>query len=446
MLKGRIDKYEILNYFILFVLFFLTNKLNSYIGIFAFIFGLYLIIKGNEKSNLRLLFFLLPNIRILDVVGVKSLINFLFLVVSFKFIMIANKKQNLNKKMILAAIVILLIEAVHLFVSQNNIYANILYAINIAIDFFICILIISNTYDCHEYSDFSLFLLLGVINSALVYLLANPNIISMIFTSKYRLSAYGNDPNYLSCYLILGISGIVFCSYYKKITFLEIIVMMIGIGIGLLTSSKMCILCLIAIFIIYIFSILIKGNIKKIIYTGIKILPIFLIVYMLFNEQIIYLISKFLERFNESYSVSNLGNFTSGRSEILVSYLDLINKSIFSIFFGRGLSYYSYYQQFGITLVAHNTYFDFLLSWGIIGSIIFLVTMITCTKKYISFKGKNILNYLPLILFLAMLTSLSCMSSDMFWYLLAFVLIPLQKIKSGGKNNENFNNSTNLLS
>ena len=94
--------------------------------------------------------------------------------------------------------------------------------------------------------------------------------------------------------------------------------------------------------------------------------------------------------------------------------------------FGRGINYYTYYQQYGIELMAHNTYLDFILSWGILGTFVFIIIFILNIYHSISLKNR-LINFLPLIIFMIMLMSLSCMSADMFWYLLALVIIPLSR-------------------
>ena len=169
-----------------------------------------------------------------------------------------------------------------------------------------------------------------------------------------------------------------------------------------------------------------KGKLRKIGVIILRLLPFILIIYFIFGSEINYLISKFLERFSESYSVNSIANFTSGRSNIQSDYLKYLYSNLESLFFGRGINYLDFYTRYGMTFVAHNTYLDIVLSWGVFGSIIFFFTVIFCIRKYIKIK-RNYLRYLlPFFVYLAMLFSLSCLSADMFWYLLAFVLIPLR--------------------
>lgn len=419
---------ELIEYIILVVLFFLTNKISYLFGIISFIYCIVIILSGDKYKNLRLLFFLLPNIRILDITGYKFLINLLYILISFKYLFSKKniesnekKKFKIKKSIIIATLAVFFLEVIHFNNIYSDFYSQIFNAINLAFDFFICVILIQEKRNFNDYRKISLSLLLGVISSAIIFILANDNIISMIFSSRYRLSAYGNDPNYLSFYIILGVCAILFCSYYNKLSIIDILVLVIVSGIGLLTSSKMCILCLISIFVIYIYT-LFKKSFRKLFSVIFKILPITLLFILLFNNELTYLIEKFFERFEESYSSSSLGNLTSGRSEILIFYIDQMYSSLFSILFGRGINYYSYYQIKGASLLAHNTYFDFLLSWGILGVIVFLIFFIVNIPKS---NNKKIINYLPLMYFAVMLMSLSCMSSDMFWYLLAFVIMPL---------------------
>ena len=176
-------------------------------------------------------------------------------------------------------------------------------------------------------------------------------------------------------------------------------------------------------------------NYKKTILTIITTLLVVYIVNKLFGSNFEFLFNKIISRFNikENGQVTMSG-ITTGRSTLLEEYIYYIGQDLISLFFGRGINYFGFYKQLGLSYIAHNTYLDFLLSWGIIGSTIFILCFIFNIKNEISNKNKKYNQYIPLCLLLIMLLSLSCMAADMFWYLLALVVLPLKfssKFKEG---------------
>lgn len=427
MKLSNLTKNMYFQYLFLFILFVFSNLINSMFSIISVIFSIFLILKNDNTNNIKLLFFLLPNIRILDCSGFKSWINILFFIISLTIIITKTQWFNkINRVAFCSALIMFALEFVHVFENHASINNEIFNAINIAFDFFAMIIIFMEKCDLEVYKEYSYALIFGVFNSVLCFFIANSSMLTMMFTSRYRLSAYGNDPNYLSSYLVLGMCGVLLYLYDNKLNYKYLIILFLCIIIGLFTMSKMCIFCICASIFLYLSNLLMKGKLRKIGVIILRLLPFILIIYFIFGSEINYLISKFLERFSESYSVNSIANFTSGRSNIQSDYLKYLYSNLESLFFGRGINYLDFYTRYGMTFVAHNTYLDIVLSWGVFGSIIFFFTVIFCIRKYIKIK-RNYLRYLlPFFVYLAMLFSLSCLSADMFWYLLAFVLIPLR--------------------
>lgn len=425
--KKIINK-NLFSYAILSVFFLLSNSVSFVFGYVAILYGLYKIIRNDTSDNIKLIFFLLPNIRILDVLGFLSCINIIVLLISFKYLITSWKKIKNIKRIFICSYLIFLLEFFHGFLNIEQFNSTLFGAINISFDFMVCLCIINDDWSKKDFREMSLSLSFGVVISALIFIICNPDTINLIFSSRYRLSAYGNDANYLSFYILIGISGLLIYSYGSKLNLIESIVIVLNIVIGLLTSSKMCILGMLIIFCFYLINVLFKGNLKKMCGIFAKIMPIIAIVLLFLKEQLKYLVEKFFERFKESYNSTSLDNFTSGRSELFSEYITLINNDVISLLFGRGINYFSYYQQYGMMLIAHNTYLDFILSWGVLGVLVFIILFIYNIRNKVIFKN-NFINYLPLMIFMIMLMSLSCMSADMFWYILALVFIPLCKNK-----------------
>ena len=82
-------------YIVLFILFILGNSKNVLFAYLAFIFILLCILIESKEENIYMIFFLLPNIRILDATGITSLINVAVFFASLKYILIS---KRLNEK------------------------------------------------------------------------------------------------------------------------------------------------------------------------------------------------------------------------------------------------------------------------------------------------------------------------------------------------------------
>lgn len=106
------------------------------------------------------------------------------------------------------------------------------------------------------------------------------------------------------------------------------------------------------------------------------------------------------------------GDISTGRFGIWESYLDYLDGSPWTLCFGDGIG--AKYLSVG---GPHNTYIESIFFIGILGSIIYLFMIISIFKfkKYNS--EKNIMNYLPLFVFLVTIGVLGCFTiNELFFY------------------------------
>lgn len=426
-------KYNIyLRFVIIFFLFFMTNVFSSLFGYVAMIFVILFGIKGDSGEALSWILFLLPNIRILDVLGFTYGVNILIVIISLKILFVGTNEEGtryinyfFRKKYILGSFIVFLLEFLHIFVDYNGFMRYLFNGTNIAFNLFVCFKILNFNLKLNDYRKMSYALIVGIFNSVIIFILANKSVIEAIKVSQYRFGAFGTDPNYLSVYVVMGMASLLTVSFYSKITFKEIILIFLLSIIELLTISKMGILSMMIVYLGFLIILILRGQLLKIGTIVIKILPIVFIVLIYFGNVLILLWDKFINRFYGIKSISELNHLTSGRSDIFIFYLNNFFDNFISFLYGRGVDYFSYYKNFGASYVAHNTYFDFILSWGILGVFIFILICYFCLRDIISFRFKKNINFLPLLVLSIMLISLSCMSSDMFWYIITFALFPL---------------------
>lgn len=414
---------------ILCILLLIGNAVIPNVLILAFIYAIYIILKNNSENNYKLLFLLLPNVRILDGIGFNYAVNIIYLLIGIKYIL---ERRKCNLTTYIAVMLLFIWELIH-SVFYLNVGTFLFTIFNISFDLFIFLLLIEDNVIDFE-TDIN-YLSYGCFVSAFIYFLSNKDTITRLVTSVYRFEAYGNDPNYYSVYILVAITGLLICLKNKDKMYWKIIKIFILAFLGLLTSSKMYVLCFLGLSIAYVIMIFIQK--ERISFKALgRVILIAAILILLFHDYVSFFINKFLERFNETFYTTALGNFTTGRIDTLINYINILSKDWISLFFGRGAIYYQYYREHGFSyiLAAHNTYFDILLSEGVIGVVFILLGyFIIVNKCLLPYKENRKLNYLPIIVFLVVIFGLSCYTTDMFWYLLLLTLIPLKKdIKNDG--------------
>lgn len=402
-----------MNYIILFILFSASNILSGYISYLAFIYLVVLILTNKMTNNLAIILYLIPCIRILDVSGFSNLLNILFLLVGIKYL--AWERRKIDKMTLGCVICAGIYEALHLVLYLNGafLFSELVSYFNIIFNLIIVLSVISDKHICLQanMSRYIKALMLGVFTSSIVYFMANGfGTITMMVRGALRLYAYGNDPNYFCMYILLGILGKQVLCENKFKDIMEIIVLF---GLVFLTSSKMGLVCL-GVYLMYVFvsGMYSSSNRKTLLKFGLFGMGILYFI----REEIILLLQKIIDRFSYGNAELTLNTISSGRFSIVMDYLNVVIDEPINLLFGYGLEYN---RLFG-TLVAHNTYLDIFLSWGLIG---FIFVCVGCVIFIVNDQMKFNKNKIILLLVFAfMLCSLSCLTSDMFWYLLIFLV------------------------
>lgn len=236
----------------------------------------------------------------------------------------------------------------------------------------------------------------------------------------YRFKGLLRDSNYYSVdALLLIISSML---YNKKIT-KEALIMFV---VGILAVSKMFILIsLISFFIMAFWQIMHIKNKKQMLCLMVVLLSLPLVFYNLKKLSFVdNMINKYLYR---TESVSLL----TGREYIQEYYINTLYNDPITLIFGRSTSYsevldigHDIGDSFYYNIVAHNTYLDVILSWGVLGIIIyaFLVLRLFFTYKR-NYNIKNKFNALFLVLIGMCLFALSYLMLDFFAIMILYIMI-----------------------
>lgn len=363
--------------------------------------------------------FLVPNIRMFDGLGITFIVNALMalpLVVYF----IKGGKKSFNELIFIGIIVMFLIELLHICAYGS--YSKIVNLVGWILNFYLCMTIsIDKDVKLTSNNIFSA-LSTGAILSAGMYVLSGFDSISHVLNGimeGVRFEAFADDPNAFSIYVCLAFACIINVKKHYIYRFINLIIL---IFLGFLTGSKMCVLLIVAILASYVFILLFdkdKANKKFALFMLITIG----IIGIICKDYVDLFIGNFLRRLGGAGA--DLNTITTGRSGLFVEYVNIFVDDLTCFFVGKGFQYPSRLPQSSFKY-SHNTYLDVLLSWGIIGTIVFVIVIgfwIYLYKKNRNINKLTFSRVLPLIILLAGFMSLSYFSANVFPLVLAVAFL-----------------------
>ena len=398
--------------------------LNSKIALIGsiFVYVAAICLSSNEDRFCWSLF-MIPNIRIYDSLGSTSLVNILICLPFFFYLAreLTIKRSFLSGAPILMAFFLFMIEFVHSLSSGNPV----LPLFGWVLGFAWCCYATLDEKMRFDKSDAIHALAAGIIFSALIYFVNNPwftsDVINKIMAG-YRFEAYANDPNYFSLYICLVLAGTVIKQHLKASDYILIIVLII---FGLMTASKMCFLLM----AVSIFYLIIGTN-----DTINKYIRNFLIV--IFGCCAIFLLRDYIGQFIDILleraggDEMTLNTLTTGRFDVVMKYLDILENDFSTLIFGKGFTYHKI-LFYTFTHGSHNTYLDFILAWGLAGTAVLLFCIFywfeQYKKKLCAVKYAKSSKYPFLVLALSFF-ALSCFNAGMFFFVIAFCLLQLEPV------------------
>ncbi len=385
---------------------------------FALIIGIAIIVMMMFFSTIEEAFcwslFLVPNIRIFDNLGTTMIVNMLFVVPLIKYFILY---KHISSKVIVMSIFLFVFEFIHTEMDLETSASTIAWVIS----FILCYCITVDERIHLRRTDATSALVSGILFSTIIYLLSNSwfveNMAKNIFAG-YRFEAYGSDPNYFSLYLCLCMASIVGKEKPDKSDYTLLLIL---IAIGFMTASKMCLLLMI-FNIIYLVFFTSFNNSKKL-EGNIVFIVILIILGICFKDFVGEFIDNLFKRAGGNDMTMN--TLTSGRSDILRDYFEILKSDTSTFLRGQGFSYHLKLTGAG----SHNTYLDVVLAWGAYGFIymtFLVIHWINQYKKKISAKSFGIVSTFPLAVLLINFLDLSCFSAGMFFYVIAYAITQLK--------------------
>lgn len=367
---------------------------------------------------------LIPNIRLLDDLGQEFIVNILM---AFPILVYLFRQGNKRLSLVALAgsIILFMMEIIHnAILDDMEGFANIAgWTLNLCL----CMLITLDPRVQLIKSNIFSALTTGIILSAVIYLGSGQDTIKGIIDSmdyNVRLEAYSNDPNYYSLYICLAIACVLNVNGYNIYKF---VTMALITGIGLLTASKMCLLLMIFEYVLIFLQIFNRNKGNKntrrfLLWSAAGMAALGFAA----RNYIAKIFDNFIRRaglgVNQSFDLDRL---TTGRMGIIAEYMQILGNNIACLLFGYGFNYYNSLGHSRETC-SHNTYLDVILTWGLIGFLIFGFIIALWMQHYRT--ARNItkltaVKMIPLIVLLINFLDLSCLSAGMFPFVVTVAII-----------------------
>lgn len=225
-----------------------------------------------------------------------------------------------------------------------------------------------------------------------------------------RFSALYSDPNYFSISIILAINLLLSFAMRREINKYVAIGMVVALTyFGFLSYSKMFMLAL-------VLSILAQSG------SFLKTSRYKFVAIIVLAGVLLFGISSFLtsDYFGNFASRIDPNNISTNRFTIWGRYLGLIFSDFKIMFLGVGISGDLY-----LNIGAHNTYIESLYHLGLIGSIIYVITLSKIINSNKIVENRTAKNYVPLFLFLVMICTLGCLFVIDLWFYYMLIWVSL---------------------
>lgn len=398
---------------------------ESSIRYILLIFHFLLIIFCKNENILPLIFFIRPNFGLYDQMGFKYLFNITIIITSLKLIIFYGKTKNIKKSSFIILTLLFLYNI--LLVLLNNIKFSVLYTYISLFLSYIILIIFSGEKD-YNFNKLYRYYSLGMICSALCGFMIPYSMYGMNIPGGYRFSGLMRDSNgYSLDLLFLIIGAFVYEKESGKNSLFYIILFSV---LGFLGTSKMFLICLAFVVLYEAIAKISSISVRKVNMKNIKFFFILLLVVIYFNNKFdIYnnVVNNYISRFNST-------SLTSGRNDISLYYIELLFDNPLLLLFGKSLEYSTLIGYGGWAMV-HNTWLELLLSFGLTGSLIyllFIISIINNNKSMVKYKGQLLL---LMIIFCFCLGALPILSGDTLAILILYVIL-IKNISNKEKCNE----------
>lgn len=408
-----------------------TRFLN--LKILLVVVNLIVIFFADEETLLATLFYLHPNSALYDDIGFKYIFNFGIFICLLKLVIVYRWKFN---KRILSIFLMIVVYDIILMGINGQIDVSMLSMISWISSYLVLILYIGHQDKIDKkkvYKYFATGYALAFL-CAIIYPITKYGINNI--PTAYRFIGLLRDPNY---YCVDALILIFSTDIYIEKKWLKILLECMFVIMGVLSISKTFIILLIAGFVIKTCIHMSKSKlkIKNMICAFWIVCAIIGIVFT--TNKFDYITEKYL------YRTSTTSAFT-GRDYIQKYYINILLNNPMRLMFGSSSKYnhllgigHEMGKEFFEDMVAHNTYLDIILAWGIFGFFLYMFFIYNLQdllkKQYNSIPEREHKSsyYTLIILLCGFLFVLSYMFVDFFAIMLIYIFMakyPIEKIKN----------------
>lgn len=227
----------------------------------------------------------------------------------------------------------------------------------------------------------------------------------------FRFAGIAYDCNFYAVFCILTIGILLFDhypSYFSSIR--RVVTLVFAIVFGMLTISISFYLCFGALLLVKSIHMT-KNWLKGTIIAG----GIASVLYVAFFSKANYFLTELLSRFGRTDSINS---FTSGRTDLWISYWQRYIFDTTSVLFGYGVG------NRVIWTAAHNTYLEILYTYGLIG-LMCDILMVVLVKYTIFKNNEKSSNYSSILITLTLYIMIFFLSAYTFYSLFTCILITL---------------------
>lgn len=407
------------------IMFFLDNFI--YIKYILLFLTFVIVISENTEKILPTLFFLHPNSALYDDIGFTYLFNISVFIFMIKLLVFNNEKMN--KKLFLQFSLIFIWELLLIF-KAGVINESILSLVSWVSSYII--LIILSKKDDIKFTTIYKYFFLGFLFAFICgwstpikeWGIAN-------IPTAYRFIGLLRDPNYYTVDALLLIFGsFIYVALSGKKRNIYIILSCI---MGICSVSK-------SFIILLIFGMLLKiiCSLKKI-----NLLKIIVVLFLLISCIFVFYKLGYIELFFEKYLYrSETTSLFTGRDKLFTYFITCIFNSPLSFLFGNGALTYPIVLNAGIidkfftNFVAHNTYLDIILAWGVLGTLVyfnFIFNVIKNSKVSLIKTKYDFDCKITITVFLVSLFTLSYLTTDVFALIILYMIIMVKSVKKSQK-------------
>ncbi|REL36975.1 O-antigen ligase family protein [Thalassotalea euphylliae] len=340
-----------------------------------------------------------------------SLATLIYLAVLGRYLLTEGGRSQYYLPGIIAALVLIGFELLHI------IYNPVVFSSKTIRWLLLFLLVVMLIFDKRKYASFAQLrfaFLLGFVFSTLFGLLSQVFHPEVVYNTNViqRFSGAAGDPNNFGLFCLLLVFFYLPSQPRERISISQLALCAALLGVGAITVSR-------SFFLVTSFSLLLyfvlyfRTAIGEMVYRSVVFFAVLVVLgFVLYWHGAATELAIF-----ERFSSDNAADLTGARSTIFVEYLTLFTQLDLSfLLFGAGINgYLGYYNHFFLNnnvftevVGPHNTYIELLVSFGLLGSFIFLYFFYLCFKaEKIRTSTQQIyaISLLPLIVF-----SLYCLS------------------------------------